>query len=100
MNSEHVEVLRRAAAAQPAGVEGVEAVLQNWLDWCNEHNEEPEARSGARIAIEALTPHPAAVDGWVLVIKPDRDGETGVWAVNDDNSIWVSALAGRQGGEK
>lgn len=39
-------------------VEHVEAALQKWLDWCNEHNEEPEARSGARIAIEALA-HPA-----------------------------------------
>lgn len=42
---------------------------------------------------------PAAVDGWVLVIKTDRDGETGVWAVNDDDAIWVSALAAQPGGE-
>ena len=52
-----------AAPSAPVGVEGVEAALQKWLDWCNEHNEEPEARSGARIAIEALAQQPAACVG-------------------------------------
>ena len=83
--------LRQAAApSAPVRVEGVEAALQKWLDWCVEHNEEPEARSGARIAIEALTQQPAAVDEadtrrleWLIAneLLVHRLSDTGLWMV-------------------
>ena len=69
--------VRPIAVSAPVGVEDVEAALQKWLDWCNEHNEEPEARAGARIAVEALaqqtmadTTKPRAV----IVLHVDTDG--------------------------
>ena len=46
-------------------MEGVEAALQKWLDWCNKYDEEPEARSGARIAIEALAKQQLEVPTWI-----------------------------------
>lgn len=46
------------ASGEFVEVASVEAALQKWLDWCGQHNEEPEARSGARIAIAALSQRP------------------------------------------
>lgn len=38
---------------QPTSVKAVEEALQRWLNWCDEHGEQPEAASGARIALTA-----------------------------------------------
>lgn len=119
----NLQDLKRAyQTQQPAAVAPVEAVeeaLQRWLDWCNEHNEEPEARSGARIAIEALVQQPAAVDGvWIRLCGSQgepagtmtvtaglRDGSEVVLIRDTGNEIdhsvnLAAALAGQQGGAK
>lgn len=88
-----------ASLSAPVGVEGVEAALQKWLDWCNEHNEEPEARSGARIAIEALAQQPAAVDEAMVeralaaYLRRQEDGESLYGCVT---AALTAALAGQQ----
>ena len=35
-------------------ITAVETELQTWLDWCGSNEEEPEARSGARLAVDAI----------------------------------------------
>ena len=96
---------QQPAPSAPVGVVGVEAVLQKWLDWCNEHNEEPEARSGARIAIEALAQQPAAVDevripralaDRVMTALGKFTGDEGWGAVDMETADDFSALAGQQ----
>jgi hypothetical protein len=62
---EAARAVREAGAAAPqapvddAAVERATAAVQKWLDWCSEHNEAPEARSGARIVLEAVLQQPA-----------------------------------------
>ncbi len=103
---------RTPPPSAPVGVEGVEAALQKWLDWCNEHSEEPEAKSGARIAIEALAQQPAAVDeamveraarAWCAGTDTpfDQLPDTGkARCLEDMRVVLTAALAAQQGGEK
>lgn len=82
------------SSIDPAAVLALADRLEGIVDACAANGADRiEGMDTAISELRSLATGGKNMHGWRIEIKPDRDGEVGVWAVNGDVSIWVSALA-------